>query len=320
MAGMKDVARFANVGIGTVSRVVNGSGYVSDEVRDRVNKVIASLNYTPNHSAQSLKTQKTKMVGLFVPTINHPFFAAIAQQIESMLDKNGYKLMLICSQDKVEKENGIIKLVAQNRMDGAIFFTHQEHKDISPKYSIVALDRHLGENIPCIASDNYESTQKALDHLLSRGCKKIGYIGGKPGVESEVSERLRAYRDTVAGLGMGERIIYEPIAHGTEAVYAEKFLKLYGECDGVFVSGDVLAIKLYSAAIRSGRRVPEDLKIISFDGVMGNWMDTPVFTTVRQNLCKLSEAIVEQLINKIEKRDYLQRVIVPCDFIIGETT
>lgn len=320
MASMKDVARLAGVGMGTVSRVLNDSGYVSKDVRIRVNEAVKALNYTPNHNAQSLKTQKNKLVGLFVPTIDHPFFSQIAQHIESMLDEAGYKLMLVCSQDKVEKENNIIRLIAQNRMDGAIFFTHQKHDDISPEYPIVTMDRHLGEHIPCVTSDNYEASHKAVEYLLEHGCKKLAYFGGQPAVESEVFLRLQAYRDVMKEHGLEQRVMFEVIAHGDEDDYADKFFEKFGDCDGVFVSGDVLALKLYYRVLERGIKIPEEFKIISFDGVLSKWVERPKFTVIRQDLAALSRAITEQLINKINQEQCQQKIIIPSEFIIGETT
>ena len=154
MANMKDVARLAGVGMGTVSRVLNESGYVSASVRKRVRSAMEQLNYTPNCTAQTLKGGKNKIIGLFVPTVSHPFFSAIAGEIETCLDRRGYKLLLVCSQNSAEKESGVIRLIASGRVDGAIFITHYRHNDILPDYPIVTLDRHLGENVPCVTSDN----------------------------------------------------------------------------------------------------------------------------------------------------------------------
>lgn len=320
MASMKDVAKMAGVGIGTVSRVLNQSGYVSVDVKERVRAAMKQLNYTPNFRAQSLKRQNTRLVALFVPTINHPFFSQIAQRLETRLDANGYKMMLVCSQGSAEKESSVIKLIVQNRVDGAIFITHHKHDDISTEYPIVTLDRHLGEHVPCITSDNFESTYRAVEHLIERGCKRVGYLGGKPSVESEVEERLKGYRAAISKHGLEERILFEEVRHGNEVAYAEKFFSCYPETDGVFVSGDVIALCAYEKALSLGRRIPEDFKLVAFDGVLGNWLHNPNVTCVRQNLDKLSEALVDELLKKIDQQECQTKIIVPCDFIQGETT
>lgn len=320
MANMKDVARLAGVGMGTVSRVLNESGYVSEDVKLRVQSAVEALNYTPNCTAQTLKGGKNKLIGLFVPTVCHPFFSAIAGEIESSLDERGYKLLLVCSQNSAEKESGVIRLIASGRVDGAIFITHYRHDDILPGYPIVTLDRHLGENVPCITSDNFESTRRATEYLLQRSGGKIGYLGGKPKVDSEVGERVKGYSAAMKESGKEELILFEDIVHGDEAKYAEKFFDLFPDAEGAFVSGDMLALALFREAEKRGRRIPEDFKIVSYDGVMDSWIASPKFTVIRQDLKGLSQVIVDQLVRKIEGRSVQHKIVVPAIFEEGETT
>lgn len=320
MANMKDVARLAGVGMGTVSRVLNGSGYVSADVKERVHSAIEVLNYTPSCTAQTLKSGKNKLIGLFVPTVHHPFFSAIAERIEDCLDRKGYKLLLVSSRSSAEKESGVIRLIASGRVDGAIFITHYRHDDILPDYPIVTLDRHLGENVPCITSDNFESARRATEYLLKRSDGKIGYFGGKPKVDSEVEERLRGYRAAIEANGKSEYVLYEEIVHGDEAKYAEKFFKLFPDADGAFVSGDMLALALFREAEKKGRKIPENFKIVSYDGVLDSWIAEPKFTVIRQDISGISQAIVEQLTRKIEGAPVKSKVVVPALFEEGETT
>ena len=320
MASIKDVAKLAGVGLGTVSRVLNENGYVSIDARARVHAAMRQLNYTPNYSAQSLKRQKTRLVGLFVPTINHPFFSRIAQYLENRFDEKGYKLMLVCSQGNAQKENSVINLIVQNRLDGAVFITHHRHDDIAPEYPLVTLDRHLDKAIPCITSDNFDSCYRAVKYLISRGCRKVGYLGGKPKVESEVEERLSGYRAAVKSCGMEESVLFEVIGHGDEAAYVKKFFESFPDADGALISGDMLAASAYHRAVALGKRIPEDFKFVSFDGVVDSWFAGLRFTCIRQDLEKLSDAIVEQLICKIEGTEYRQMTVVPTLFEEGETT
>ena len=320
MANMKDVARLAGVGMGTVSRALNGSGYVSEEVKKRVQSAIDTLNYTPNCTAQTLKGGKNNLIGLFVPTVRHPFFSAIAGELESCLDRWGYKLLLVCSQNSAKKESEVIRLIASGRVDGAIFITHYRHDDILPGYPIVTLDRHLGENVPCITSDNFESTRRATEYLLERSGGNVCYLGGKPTVDSEVEERLNGYRAAMRAHGKRERVLFEEIAHGDEAKFAEMFFDRFPDAEGAFVSGDMLALALFREAEKRGRKIPADFKIVSYDGVLDSWVKSPKFTVIRQDISGLSEAIVDQLVKKIDGRPVQNRIIVPALFEEGETT
>lgn len=321
MASIKDVAALAGVGVGTVSRVINGSVHTSEKVRKRVNDAIEQLNFHPNVSAQSLKSQKAGVVGLFIPVLNHPFFCAVAEKLEAELYNNGYKTLMVCSQGRKEKELMVLSMLAQKRVDGAVFITHYDLGKIDESLPLVTIDRHFGDTVPCITSDNYDSTSKAIELLIEKGCKKIAYFGGKPSVGSEVVKRYNAYKDVLAAHGMVEYGLFEEYEHGKDDEYAKKFMGLYGnEVDGVFCSGDVLANALYSIAVEQGISVPQKLKIISFDGIMRDWHISPQYTSVVQDLDEISRCVVAELINKIEGKPFNKTVVIPATLIEGETT
>ncbi len=321
MASIKDVATLAGVGVGTVSRVMNGSGYVSVESKQKVDAAVKELNFQPNVSAQSLKSQKSGVVGLFVPVLNHPFFCALSEKIEHRLYECGYQTLVVCSQGKKEKELMVLSMLAQKRVDGAIFITHYNLGEINERLPIVTMDRHFGDNVPCITSDNYESTKKAIEYLIERGCKNVVYVGGKPAVESEVSQRLTAYLDVMKEHAFTPRVLFEEFEHGKDYEYAEKFFSLYGDvADGVFCSGDILTNAVYQLAMRRGVSIPQKLKIVSYDGIMRGWQQKPNITSVVQNLEEISFHIVQELLNKMEGKPFSKSVIVPADFIVGETT
>lgn len=321
MASIRDVATLAGVGVGTVSRVMNESGYVSEEAKKKVDAAVKELNFQPNVSAQSLKSQKSGVVGLFVPVLNHPFFCALSEKIEHRLYECGYQTLVVCSQDKKEKELMVLSMLAQKRVDGAIFITHYNLGEINEKLPIVTMDRHFGDDIPCITSDNYESTKRAIEYLIERGCKHIAYVGGEPAVESEVSQRLTAYLDVVKEHNLTPYVLFEEFAHGKDYDYAEKFFSLYGEVvDGVFCSGDILTNAVYQLAVQRGIAIPQKLKIVSYDGIMRDWQQKPNITSVVQNLDEISQHIVKELLNKIEGKPFQKNVVVPADFVIGETT
>ncbi len=321
MASIKDVATLAGVGVGTVSRVMNESGYVSEEARKKVDAAVRKLNFQPNVSAQSLKSQKSGVVGLFVPVLNHPFFCALSEKIEHRLYESGYQTLMVCSQGMQEKELMVLSMLAQKRVDGAIFITHYNLGEINGKLPIVTMDRHFGENVPCVTSDNYASTKKAVEYLIACGCKKIAYVGGKPAVESEVSKRLDAYLDAVQEHGMAPRVLYEEFEHGKDYEYAETFFSRYGgEADGVFCSGDILTNAVYQLAVQRGISIPQQLKIVSYDGIMRDWQQKPNITSIVQDLDGISLHIVKELLNKMEGKPFHKSVVVPATFVAGETT
>ncbi len=316
MAQMKDVAKRANVGIGTVSRVINNTGYVSEESRSKVELAIKELNYIPNQFGRNLKKQESKLVALFIPTISHQFFAKLAYYIEDELFKNGYGLIVSCSQGNKEKELNLLKLLKTNQVDGIILVT--THKYINNEFNnlnIVTFDRHI-DGVPCITSDNYDSTYRALKELVKQGCKKIGYIGGKSTVDSETAQRFNAYNDIIKEYALESYVAYEAILHGGEFELANKFLS-NNELDAIFAQSDVLANMCYQIACSKNLQVPHKLKIVGYDGAFEENYNNVKITTIQQDLRKISSELVKKLITKNKDND---KVFVKTNYIIGETT
>ena len=307
---IKDVAKYAGVGIGTVSRVLNGNGSVIPEKREKVLSAVKALNYAPNKMASRLRKNETRNIALLVPIINHPFFAEFAYFVEDEADKFGYSVILVSSQQRVEKEADIIERIRRREVDGAVFVTHYAHNR-TELYDcpIVSIDRIFGDGIPYVTSDNYEATKKAVRYLMEHGCKKIGYIGSKALVESEVSERERAYSDVMNETGGEKRIVSEAISHGGEQAVAEQFFDAYPDTDGVFVSGYTMAQIFLDLAKKRGKRIPEDIQMISYDGSFGRWNYNNLWTCIEQPIEKMARAVVDILVKKIHGEDVETRVV-----------
>ncbi len=320
MATIKEVAALAGVGTSTVSRFINQSGYVSEAQKEKIQAAIRELNYRPNYSAKSLKAQQSNMVALFIPTIAHPFFCKIAYFVEHYLQEAGYRTIMISSQNDRKKETDALIMLENRQIDGAIFITHHDYSDIDATLPIVTVDRHLADGIPCITSDNHASSYRAVQYLIQKGCKKVGFLGGQPRAESEVLQRYYAYLSAMADAGMTARICFEDFKHGEEKQVAERFIQAYPDVDGVFVTSDVLANALFQCAFARNVKVPEDLKIISYDGILADWVSHPVFTCVRQDLDGMAKAAVGELLHRINGEPYKTKIYIPCTFVEGETT
>ncbi|MBO4262859.1 MAG: LacI family DNA-binding transcriptional regulator [Clostridia bacterium] len=318
---IKDVAKYAGVGLGTVSRVLNGGGSVNPAKREKVLEAIKALNYTPNKMASKLRKNETRNIALLVPIINHPFFAEFAYYVEDEADKFGYSVILVSSQQRVEKEADIIERIRRREVDGAVFVTHYAHNESELKgCPIVSLDRIFGAGIPYVTSDNYAATKKAVKYLLDNGCKKVGYVGSKPLVESEVSERERAYVDVMNETGNEKRIVNDVILHGGEQKVAEKFFDEFPDIDGVFVSGYTMAQLFLGTAKKRNKRIPEDIQVISYDGSFGQWGFGEPVTCIEQPVEKMARAVIDILVKKIHGEEVDTRVEFPTEFVLGNTT
>ena len=317
---IKDVAKRAGCGTSTVSRVLNNSGYVSKETRERIERAIKELIYVPNQMGRNLKRLSSHLVALFVPTISHPFFSKIAYYIENYLYKYGFRMIIVSSQDNKEKEVKLLDMIKNKQVDGIIFITTHIYDDVNFEgMSIVTLDRKI-PGVPCIASNNYESTYEAVEYLVKLGCKKIGYIGGITKVGSEVEKRYEAYCDVMNKYQLEIVDCRKEMLHGEEYNISKEFIDENPDLDAIFAQSDIFAHCCYLIELQRGRKIPEDIKIVGYDGVMDEIYQHPTFTVVKQNLNKLGEKIVQQLVRRMKKKKCEKLSIVPADFIIGETT
>lgn len=319
-ATIKDVAKYAGVGIGTVSRVINNEKAVGDKTRAKVLEAMKALNYSRNNMAYRFRKNETRIIALLVPIINHPFFAKLAYYIEDEACKFGYTVLLVSSQQKVDKETDIINKIAQREVDGAVFVTHHMHEEeYLQKCPIVSIDRTFGDNIPYVTSDNYDATKNAIKYIVERGAKKVGFIGSKPLVTSEVMERERAYLDVMAEYDMPPCLVNEIIQHGEESTVVADFMKKYPDVDGVFVSGYTLSQVFYEEAIKLGKKIPDDLQIVSYDGVFKQWGINNI-TSVEQPIEEMAREVVRLLINKIQGEETCKRTVLKTKFVLGTTT
>ncbi len=317
---IKDVARYAGVGVGTVSRVINNEGSVGEKTRKKVLEAMEALNYSRNNMAFRLRKNETRIIALLVPVVNHPFFAKLAYYVEDEASKFGYSVILVSSQQKVDKETEIITKIKHREVDGAVFVTHYMHKE-EELYDcpIVSIDRTFGEKIPYVTSDNYDATRNAINYMIEHGAKRVGFIGSKPLVDSEVLERERAYLDVMAEHGMPPRLVNEIIQHGEETVVVADFMEKYADVDGVFVSGYSLSQVFYEEAISLGKKIPDDLQIVSYDGIFKQWGISNI-TSVEQPVEEMARQVVRLLIKKIHNEETCTRTVLKTKFVLGTTT
>ncbi len=316
MSSIKDVAKYAGVGLGTVSRVLNGEKGVSDETRENVLNAIRELDYKRNSLAVSFRKNENKIVALLVPVIDHPFFAKLAYYVEDELDKNGYSLLVSCSQSRQSKEYAMIEKLKRKDVDGIIFVTHYDYKaEELSKYPVVSIDRHF-ENVPFVTSDNYDSSVQACEWLISEGCKKIAYLGGKTLVESEVMERERAYRSVMHGHGLEEIVTSEVVKHGDEQPMVEALFREHPDLDGIFVSGDTMTNLIFGHCERCSIRIPDQLKVASYDGVQiktGDMKDKIAY--VEQPIETLGRRAVDLVLSKIKGETVPLKTVLKAKFV-----
>ena len=180
MASIRDVARRAGVGVGTVSRVINGTGYVSADTRKKIESAIEELQYKPNELARNLFRNKTGIVGILVPDVDHPFFSSYVRQTEAALYEMGYKTLIGNTIGISNREREFLDMLDRNMVDGIITGSHTLEGDeyLKRKKTIVSLDRDFGSGIPMVGSDHMSGGEMAANILIKNKCKKVLNISG----------------------------------------------------------------------------------------------------------------------------------------------
>jgi len=322
MPSIKDVANLAGVAVGTVSRVINNSGAVKPATRRKVEKAIQELNYIPNEIARNFKMRKSKMVALLLPSIWHPFFSELAYYIEDELDREGFKLMLCNSGGKPEKELYYLDMLQQNKVAGIVGITYNDIENyVSNDIPIVSIDRHFNKKITCVTSDNYEGGRLALRELVKAGAKKPAFMGSITSVFSETMNRREGFIQEARAMGLDYVVYEKPDPIEDDDAYYGEFLNEHRDVDGIFAITDMFAAKYIERAGRQGIRVPEDVKVIGYDGIQDHPYFHPILSTIRQPVEEMARTTIRLLFKKIDGETLDREVYrLPVVFRQGETT
>ena len=321
MATMKDVAALANVGVGTVSRVLNSSGSVKESTRRKVEAAMKELNYIPNAYARGLKMNKTNTVALIIPTIWHPFFSEFAYYVESNLAEHKYKMLLCNSDVSSDKELEYIQMVQENKVDGIIGITYSDLDNfVSSHLPFVTIDRHFKEETVCVTSDNFHAGQLAVEKLVEKGCKKLGYVGTHSRFPSETTKRRDGFEAQAEQMGVPYAIYdgEDPVMEFKQEI--RTFFEKNPDVDGVFAHTDFIALDILEVLDELKRKVPEEVQIIGCDGIKMEAGRKQFLSTIRQPVDLMAKAAVEKIIQVIDGEPVKTKITLPVHYLEGSTT
>lgn len=325
MPNIKDVAKLAGLSVGTVSRVLNNRGYISDETRAKVNDATRQLHYVPNELAKSIFRHYTRMIGVIVPAISHPYFGKIVEAIERNTSRAGYKMMLCNSYNDSAKEAEYFRLLRSNQVDGIILASRNVELGTAPAggLPLVTIDRILAEDIPCVSSDNYQGGVLATQHLITRGCRHPALIGGTPSLHLMANLRSEGFVDTCRKNGIEPVIIPTEEADFATMDYEAKIGQLLAEhpkTDGVFASSDIIAAQVIQVFQKRGRHIPQDVKVVGFDDISISKLVTPRVTTVSQPIDLICRYAVDFIIKALSGEIVPLRTVLPVALVEREST
>lgn len=304
MASIRDVAKKAKVAACTVSRVLNNSGYVSPETKDKIEKAIEELNYIPNELARSMFRQKSGIIAMLVPNIVHPFFSTLASYIEKELYEKGYKLMLCSTDDDINKERDYMETLKSNLVDGVISGASnlklKEYKEFNKP--LVMLDYIVNSKIPVVASNHKFGGELAAKKFIESGCKNVIHIC------ADKATKVLSYQGHISLENMlkshniqskAVEIKWNDFDFEGYLNLAKKILMEKPEIDGVFAA-DMPAAAFLKAAIQLNKQIPKDLCVVAYDGTYTTNSNILKITTVVQQVDIIANKAVENILSLID--------------------
>jgi transcriptional regulator, lacI family len=319
---MAEIAVMADVSIATVSRVLNKNGRYSAETEQKVMKIVEKYGYQINQSAKSLRTSKTNSIGVIVPDITNEFFANIVRAIEKYAVPEGYTVFVCDSDENSHMEDLHISSLVSRDVDGIIYISVKEDvKKIYEDYKIpvVYIDRRSENAGTLVISDNESGGFLATEELIMKGCRNIVALKDKQNF-STVRHRFSGY---LKALNKYSIPVKDQFIIKTNVTYYDSknamldFINKGYEFDGIFANNDIMAIGALHALRENNIKVPDDVKIVGFDGTSLSEICDPPITTIIQDFDKIGQRSVELLFDliddvKLSTVDYIIPVKIAC--------
>lgn len=322
-ANIKEVAEKAGVSTATVSHVINGTRYVSEETKQIVMNAMKQLDYRPNSVARSLRSQKSKIIGLIIPVTlpdtSSFFFSTVSQGIQSKLKENGYNLILSNSSELEEDEMEQIKVFNSQLIDGLILAPtangHSYLNDVlNGSYPVVFIDRKpIGYQSDCVLVDGFKATYNAVKQLIAKGHRQIGFIGGQLGMTTS-NERFEGYKKALIDSGMNpdEAIIKHSGFGQTNFQSGYDFTRELMDTSkftALFVANNVMSMGTMAYLQEKQVKIPEEVAIIGFDDYEWGKITIPPLSVIKQPSFELGIKAAEVLLERInhpegEYREY----------------
>ena len=321
---LRDVAKAAGVGSTTVSRVINGGHYVAPEVLARVRKVMKDLGFEPNEAARSLKSDRTRTIGLIIPSITDPFFAHIAAVAEAFARQRDHVLILLTSGDQEELEIDDLRVFERHRTDGLLLVPPRSQSksllDCLRRLSvpIVSIDRPLTK-CSSVICDNREAAHKAVQHLIDHGRKRILCLGGDPRLYT-IRERVKGYTSAVVSAGLEILIDMEAADYPSAEKIVLKRMAQESGIDAVFGLYNQSTIHTYEVLRNHRIPVPKRISIVGFDDFSLASSLRPSITVVQQGVKEIARAATQLLFDHISgEADAPRQIEVGSTLIIRQS-
>ncbi|MFT4736947.1 MAG: LacI family transcriptional regulator [Cyclobacteriaceae bacterium] len=333
---IKDIANDLSISPSTVSRALADNPLVKLETREAVKKLAKQLNYQPNFTALSLRSNKTRTIGIIIPQLVHEFFSLVIRGIEDCGYANGYNVLICSTHDNYEREVMNANALLTGRVDGLLacisrttekydHLTQFEERDIP----LVLFDCICDEiNTYKVVIDDFTAGYTATKHLVDIGCKRIAYVGG-PSNQQTNKNRFLGYQKALkeAGIELDDQLHIHCKSGDFEAgKETSKALIDRENIDGIFAGTDMLAIGAMKNIKGKGLQIPNDVAVVGFSNWSISEIYEPSLSTIDQPGYEMGYKAAKLLINKIKEgprndfsQDY-ETVMLKTDLIIRESS
>jgi len=330
MSTIRDVAERAGVSTMTVSRVINKSGYISQETRERVGAAIAELGYVPNTLARSLRFKQTKTLACVLTDITNPFFTTVARGVGDAASAQGFNV-IFCNTDESETEQAEqITALVQKRVDGillvpaassedAVAFLREQH------VPVVILDRRVPAcSVDSVRCNSEEGAYELVRLLLTLGHRRIAAISG-PAMVSTAQDRVAGYCRALTEAGetvRPELIGYDSFTQAGGYKTARQMLALTPRPTAFFAANNFIAVGAYQAAREAGLEVPKDVSIVTFDDLPAWLLMEPFMTVAAQPAYEIGRVATELLLKRLASENLAgcQEIVLPFEIIVRRSS
>lgn len=306
---IRDVAKAADVSLGTVSKVINSSEHVSDRNRSLVHKAIAELGFEPNTAAQSLKRQRSHSIGLIVPDLQNPFFAQVAEGVHRVARQLDVFTVLGTTNAEQRWEEYYAQTLRARRLDGMILLSGSGKPNIglaklAQAGLVVFVDECVpGLDAPFISAANRVGARQVARELLDLGHKRIAIVTGPSWLWTS-EQRLSGYREAIASTGLDPDAPLLVSGDYTEEAGYAATQRILADAQAVGITAiiyanDMMALGGMRRLREAGRRIPADMSIIGFDDIPPSGFSVPALTTVAQPGYDMGRAAAQLLLSRI---------------------
>ena len=320
MPTIKDLAKEADLAVGTVSRVLNNRGYISEETRNKVYSAMKRIGYSPNTFAQGLSKKKMDCIAVIVPHITHPYFAKMISRLEKEASRKGYKVIIFNSSGDAARESDELLRYQSSFISGALLFSADISAEdlMSFRIPLVLVEREPVGNAVSIQCDNVTGGRLAAEHLIRKGCRELIAISSINTADMPGDDRSNEFVRVCSENGAGVRRYNADPEQYLSLNYHEMIRQALDEnpgCDGIFATSDLIAAQVIQECNKKGLRIPEDIKLVGFDDVELAKLTYPTITTVHQPISEIAEAAIETIEKLNEGKTVPRKIVLPVTLI-----